>query len=39
VDGDAILTPHMWVVYKNKCYDAETPDGVDDYLLFRVAHI
>ena len=32
VDGDDILTPHMWVVYKNKCYDAETPNGVDDYL-------
>lgn len=32
VDGDDILTPHMWVIYKNKCYDAETPDGVDDYL-------
>jgi hypothetical protein len=32
VDVDAILTPHMWVVYKNKCYDAETPDGVDDFL-------
>ncbi|WAM22404.1 MAG: hypothetical protein OI717_00315 (plasmid) [Candidatus Methanoperedens sp.] len=32
VDGDDILTPHMWVVYKVKCYDAETPDGVDDYL-------
>jgi hypothetical protein len=22
----------MWVVYKTKCYDAETPYGVDDYL-------
>ncbi len=32
VDGDDILTPHMWVVYNNKCYDAETPDGVDNYL-------
>jgi hypothetical protein len=32
VDSEDILTPHMWVVYKTKCYDAETPDGVDDYL-------
>jgi len=32
VDGYAILTPHMWVIYKNKCYDAETPEGVHDYL-------
>lgn len=32
VDGDDILPPHMWVIYKNKCYDAETPDGVDDFL-------
>ncbi|MCX9084348.1 MAG: hypothetical protein OIN87_06060 [Candidatus Methanoperedens sp.] len=32
VDSDNILTPHMWVIYKNKCYDAETPEGVDDFL-------
>jgi hypothetical protein len=32
VDGDDILPPHMWVIYKTKCYDAETPDGVDDFL-------
>jgi hypothetical protein len=32
VDGDAILPSHMWVIYKNKCYDAETPEGVEDYL-------
>jgi len=32
VDGDDLLTSHMWIIYKNKCYDAETPEGVDDYL-------
>ena len=32
VDNDGILTSHTWVVYKSKHYDAETPDGVDDYL-------
>ena len=32
VDNDGILTSHTWVIYKSKHYDAETPDGVDDYL-------
>jgi hypothetical protein len=30
------LPGHVWIVHKGKCYDAECPEGVDNFLLLPI---